>query len=56
LYELGCEWPTIAAITGHETAEMARKYSEKKRRAKTAIARLDDARNGRKGNEEQPKV
>lgn len=56
LYELGCEWPTIAAITGHETAEMARKYSEKKRRAKTAIARLDDARNGRKENEEQPKV
>ncbi len=50
LHELGCEWSTIAAITGHETAEMARKYSEKKRRAKVAIARLDEARNGRKGN------
>jgi len=31
LHELGCEWPIVAAITGHETAEMARKYSEKKR-------------------------
>ncbi|MBF0251143.1 MAG: tyrosine-type recombinase/integrase [Alphaproteobacteria bacterium] len=53
LRELGCEWPMIASITGHETAEMARKYSEKKRFASMAVARLDEARNGQKGNENQ---
>ncbi len=51
LHELGCDWPTIAAITGHETAEMARKYSEKKRRAKLAILRLNEAGRRRKENE-----
>ena len=44
LRELGCDLPTIQAITGHRTAEMARKYSEKRRRAKVAIARLNRAR------------
>jgi len=46
LRELGCDLPTIQAITGHRTAEMARKYSEKRRRAKVAIARLNRARRG----------
>jgi len=44
LRELGCDLPTIAAITGHRTAEMTRKYSEKRRRATVAIARLNRAR------------
>ena len=46
LRELGCDLPTIQAITGHRTAEMARKYSEKRRRSKVAIARLNRARRG----------
>ncbi len=46
LHELGCDWPTIAAITGHKTAEMVRKYTAKKRRAAAAIARLDAAGKG----------
>lgn len=50
LYELDCDWDTIAAITGHETVQMVRKYTAKKRRAKLAIARLDAARNEAKKN------
>lgn len=41
LHELGLDWPTIGAITGHATAEMVRKYSEKKRRARLAVGRLN---------------
>lgn len=41
LRELGLSWPEIADITGHQTAEMARKYSEKRRRVARAIDRLD---------------
>jgi len=44
LSELGCDFPTIAAITGHQTAEMVRKYTAKKRRARIAIDRLNNAR------------
>jgi len=43
LQELGLDWQTIADITGHETMEMARKYSEKRRRTTLAIAKLDAA-------------
>ena len=35
---------TIAAITGHRTAEMVRKYTDKHRRATLAISKLDAAR------------
>jgi site-specific recombinase XerD len=44
LHELGCEWETIGAVTGHETAEMVRKYTRKKRRARLAIGLLNRAR------------
>jgi hypothetical protein len=40
LHELGQERETIAAVTGHETVAMARKYTEKRRRARLAISRL----------------
>lgn len=40
LAEAGCDWPTIAAVTGHRTAEMVRRYTSKRRRAKAAIERL----------------
>ncbi|KAA5603785.1 tyrosine-type recombinase/integrase [Roseospira marina] len=43
LRELGLGWEDIGAITGHETAAMARKYSSRRRRAKIAIHRLDQA-------------
>jgi integrase len=45
LAELGCDWETIASITGHDTADMARLYTHRKRRAKRAIAKLDAYRN-----------
>jgi len=41
LCELGVEWEDIASITGHETMQMVKKYTEKRRRAARAIARLD---------------
>jgi site-specific recombinase XerD len=44
LHELGCDWETIGAVTGHETAEMVRKYTRKKRRARLAIGLLNRAR------------
>lgn len=44
LREIGCDWEEIAAITGHETVAMVRKYSGRKRKAKRAIAKLDAAR------------
>jgi integrase len=43
LHELDCDWETIAAITGHETAAMVRKYTEKRRKARLAIARINRA-------------
>ncbi|MBF0305162.1 MAG: tyrosine-type recombinase/integrase [Alphaproteobacteria bacterium] len=52
LHELGNDWDTIAAITGHETVQMVRKYTAKKRRAKVAIASLDEARRATKGGPE----
>ncbi|UEM04558.1 tyrosine-type recombinase/integrase [Skermanella rosea] len=48
LHEIGCDWETIASITGHETVAMVRKYTEKRRRSRLAIAKLDDARKGGK--------
>ena len=44
LREIGTDWPTIADVLGHATATMARKYSERRRRTRIAITRLDDAR------------
>ncbi|WP_143181934.1 tyrosine-type recombinase/integrase [Thalassospira sp. TSL5-1] len=44
LKELGCDTETIQSITGHRTEQMARKYSDKKRRSKVAIDRLNQAR------------
>ncbi len=41
LQELGLGDSTIGAILRHRTAEMVRKYSEQKRRARLAIATLD---------------
>lgn len=46
LHELGHDWETIAAITGHETVQMVRKYTDKKRRARFAIDSLNKARRG----------
>ena len=43
LRELGCSWEDIAAITGHDTAEMIEHYTEQKCKAKLAIGRLDAA-------------
>jgi len=49
LAELGCEWDVVAAITGHRTAEIARRYTEKRRKARLAVDRLNvaTARRGR---------
>lgn len=41
LSELGCDWETIATITGHETVSMVRKYLAKRRAARLAITKLD---------------
>jgi integrase len=48
LHELGCDWETIASITGHETVAMVRKYIEKRRRARLAIDSLNRARKRRR--------
>jgi integrase len=42
--ELGLDWQTIESIVGHRTAEMAFKYTERRRRARLAIATFDAAR------------
>jgi integrase len=39
--ELGLDWQTIESIVGHRTAEMAFKYTEKRRRSRLVIATLD---------------
>lgn len=44
LHELGLDWEIIGSITGHQTAQMVRKYIAKKRNAQIAIARLNAAR------------
>jgi integrase len=51
--ELGLDWQTIESCVGHRTAEMAFKYTEKRRRARLAIVTLDAAR---KANRRKPKV
>ncbi len=43
LAELGCDGPTISSILGHRTAEMIQKYTGRKRQAKVAIRRLNEA-------------
>lgn len=42
LAEAGCDWPTIAAVTGHRTAEMVRRYTSKRRLADEAVERIDN--------------
>jgi len=42
--ELGLDWQTIESIVGHRTAEMAHKYTAKRRNARLAILTLDRAR------------
>jgi integrase len=49
LHELGCDDEHIQAIVGHRTAQMVRRYTAKKRRARIAISRLDDARRKQRG-------
>lgn len=56
LAELGCDWQTISAILGHRTAEMVRRYTGKKRKAKLAITKLNRARKKRDENEKPPEV
>lgn len=48
--ELGLDWQTIEGIVGHKTAEMAVKYTEKRRRARLTIITLDAARNENRGD------
>jgi integrase len=54
LHEIGCEWETIASITGHETVSVVKKYTEKRRRSRLTISELDDAGTAKEttGNEE----
>jgi integrase len=51
LHELGQDWETIAAVTGHETVAMARKYTAKRRRARLAIDSQNVARANPSGTE-----
>jgi integrase len=41
--ELGLDWQTVESIVGHRTAEMAHKYTAKRRSARLTIATLDRA-------------
>lgn len=50
LYELGVSLDDIAAITGHETAAMVKKYAKNKRAAKLAIDKLNAATEAQKTN------
>ena len=43
--ELGCSLDLISSITGHETAQMAEKYSKQERSSELAIERLNQATN-----------
>ena len=49
--EIGVDWRDVEAIVGHRTAEMARKYRQKKRRSRLTMAKLDQATGGQKKNE-----
>jgi integrase len=51
--EIGLDWQTIESIVGHRTAQMAAKYTGKRRLARLAIVSLDAARTA---NREPPKV
>jgi integrase len=51
LSELNCDLETIASITGHETTEMVRKYVKKRRHARLAIGRLNQARANSSGTD-----
>jgi integrase len=41
--EMGCDWETIASITGHATIQMVKKYLEKKRLAQLGVDALNRA-------------
>jgi integrase len=45
--ELGLDWQTVESIVGHKTAQMASKYTAKRRAARLTIATLDAARTGK---------
>jgi integrase len=47
--ELGLDWQTIESIVGHETAEMAFKYTQQRRGARLAIATLNQVRKANRG-------
>jgi integrase len=51
LRELGCSWEMIASITGHDTAEMVRKYANQKRDAELAINALNTGTAAQTSNE-----
>ena len=42
LHELGVDWETIGAITGHRGRQMVQHYTRQKRRGAAAIAKLDE--------------
>lgn len=50
LRELGLDWEEIGCITGHQTAEMARKYTRQRRTASVAIRLLDGATKNEPGS------
>lgn len=43
LFELGVDWGTIGEIVGHQTMQMVGKYTEKRRRARLAVDKLNRA-------------
>jgi integrase len=49
--ELGLDWQTVESIVGHRTAQMANKYTAKRRHARLVIATLDAARKQNRDNE-----
>lgn len=50
--DLDLDWQAIGDITGHRTAEMARKYADKRRRVRLSISKLNAARAGDKDRTE----
>ena len=52
VYDLTGDWAAVADITGHATMQMARKYSEKRRRTRATVERLSAWQRGRGTNQE----
>jgi integrase len=49
LYELGCDFRVVAAVTGHKAAQMARQYADNQRASALAVVTLDAATRARHG-------